>query len=148
MERAIRFPVKRAVEMQYCHNCPTELLPFHITPNPDMTCSTALFHKRTDSEVAGGVKNICPAACLELKVSNRIETQSGYANERRCPMDVFLLGTKNKLEADKGEGLPGLMQRWFSVLVFAVLMGTVYKKNRWMIKSRILRLKRPVSHSS
>jgi hypothetical protein len=77
-------------EMQYCHACPASLLPFHITPYPDMTCEKGALHEYMQNETARStVPQVCPDDCLN-SVNNGIliPTQSGLVNERTCPMNV------------------------------------------------------------
>lgn len=56
IERARQSTVNadKKADMYYCHACPKDLLPFHITPYPNMTCATGPLHERTDSEVVSG----------------------------------------------------------------------------------------------
>lgn len=78
-------------EMTYCHACPADMLPFHITPYPDMTCAKGSLHERTQNEIKKRtVPQTCPNDCLRLKVQRFVPTQSGFVHERVCPMDIFL----------------------------------------------------------
>lgn len=77
-------------EVMYCHACPAELLPFHITHHPDMTCATGALHPRSQNEInSGGVPLTCPDACFDIPPVNVVQTQSGVVNERHCPPEFF-----------------------------------------------------------
>lgn len=75
-------------EAMYCHSCPAELLPFHITPYPDMQCSTGPLHPRTEYE-KDSFPALCPAKCNELPATRIAQTQSGVVEERNCPLEYF-----------------------------------------------------------
>ena len=78
-------------EMTYCHACPEDMLPFHITPYPDMTCAKSSLHERRKDEIKKRtVPQTCPNDCLRLKVQRYVPTQSGNVHERICPMSIFL----------------------------------------------------------
>lgn len=74
--------------MVYCHACPKELTPFHITPFPNMTCATGTLHPRSHNEIIA-VPETCPMECLDLEVRQDFITQSGIVHERLCPISVF-----------------------------------------------------------
>ncbi|KAL7490047.1 hypothetical protein ACHAW6_015774 [Cyclotella cf. meneghiniana] len=78
-------------QAMYCHACPEELLPFHITPYPDMTCSVGALHPRTKNEIKGN-HQVCPKECLSLEVKFTKGSQSDIIHERHCPIDFFPLG--------------------------------------------------------
>jgi hypothetical protein len=86
-------------EMVYCHACPKDLLPFHITPYPQMTCEVGVLHARTKTEASTSGPETCPAGCLELEITKYVPTQSGYVHERLCPMDIFLPASTRISEA-------------------------------------------------
>jgi hypothetical protein len=91
-------------EMTYCHACPEDLLPFHITPYPDMTCAKGSLHERTQNEIKKRtVPQTCPDDCLTLKVERLVPTQSGNVHERICPMDIFLPALKNMPQTSQEE---------------------------------------------
>jgi hypothetical protein len=77
-------------ELMYCHACPEELLPFHITPEPQMICAAGALHARSKSEIHDGAPQLCPKRCFDIPPSNVVQTQSGVVNERSCPMEYFL----------------------------------------------------------
>jgi hypothetical protein len=85
----------RDSEMTYCHACPADMLPFHITPYPDMTCAKGSLHERTQNEIKKRT----------LKVERFVPTQSGFVHERVCPMNVFMVGT----EREKAHAATSLM---------------------------------------
>eukprot|EP00804_Cyclotella_cryptica_P005934 CCRYP_000197-RA/>CCRYP_000197-RA protein AED:0.07 eAED:0.07 QI:0/-1/0/1/-1/1/1/0/699 len=76
-------------EAMYCHACPLDLLPFHITPNPDMTCAAGPLHPRTRSEISTAGPELCPEACMSVPVARTAQTQSGVVYERNCPLEYF-----------------------------------------------------------
>ncbi|KAL3786051.1 hypothetical protein HJC23_003899 [Cyclotella cryptica] len=78
-------------QAMYCHACPEELLPFHITPYPDMTCSVGALHPRTKNEVTGN-HQVCPKECMSLEVKFTKGSQSDVIHERHCPIEFFPLG--------------------------------------------------------
>jgi hypothetical protein len=78
-------------EAMYCHACPEELLPFHITPNPEMTCAVGALHPRSRTEAdKSSLPKLCPEACLDTPPIWEIQTQSGVVIQRNCPMKYFL----------------------------------------------------------
>jgi hypothetical protein len=78
-------------EAMYCHACPEELLPFHITPNPEMTCAVGALHPRSRTEAdKSSLPKLCPEACLDNPPMWEIQTQSGVVIQRSCPMKYFL----------------------------------------------------------
>ena len=82
--------------LRYCHACPKRLLPFHITPRPQMTCEVGNFHKRTDSEDKAAVCSkysqsfleMCPDYCMKENVSYQFNSQSDIVNVRECSMQT------------------------------------------------------------
>ena len=85
-------------EAMYCHACPEDLLPFHITPHPEMTCAAGALHARSKTEIHSGVPQLCPEPCFDIPPSKVVQTQSGVVNERNCPAEYFLPTTN--VEAD------------------------------------------------
>ena len=77
-------------EAMYCHACPEDLLPFHITPHPEMTCTAGALHARSKNEIHAGVPQLCPEPCFDIPPSKVVQTQSGVVNERNCPAEYFL----------------------------------------------------------
>ncbi|KAL3800146.1 hypothetical protein HJC23_001067 [Cyclotella cryptica] len=75
----------------YCHACPEDLLPFHITPYPQMTCSVGRLHPNTKKEVQGS-HQLCPKECLGLEVQRTKGSQTDLIYERFCPLELFPLG--------------------------------------------------------
>jgi hypothetical protein len=75
----------------YCHACPEDLLPFHITHHPEMTCDVGALHPRSTNEIHHGFIQTCPDICLEkIPPYATQQTQSGVVHERRCPEKYFL----------------------------------------------------------
>lgn len=91
--------------LRYCHSCPRRLLPFHITPNPDMTCEMGPFHERTDMEELAVVcskssdseSDACPDSCMKEDVSYQFDSQTDVVNVRECSI---LTGNAVKDETD------------------------------------------------
>jgi hypothetical protein len=77
----------------YCHNCPEKLLPFHITPYPDMTCNVGALHPRTNHEIRSSPQ-VCPKECMDVRVSKVSGSQSDQIYERDCPIEFFPMGFK------------------------------------------------------
>ncbi|KAL3780332.1 LOW QUALITY PROTEIN: hypothetical protein HJC23_008262 [Cyclotella cryptica] len=83
--------------LRYCHSCPRRLLPFHITPYPDMTCEMGPFHERTDIDPQATVctklstfdLEFCPEACMKEKVSWKFDSQSDVVDVRECIVEVL-----------------------------------------------------------
>ena len=73
----------------YCHACPEDLLPFHITHHPDMTCAIGALHPRVKSEIHNGFPQMCPKPCLNIPPYASRQTQSGVVQERYCPVKYF-----------------------------------------------------------
>jgi hypothetical protein len=131
-------PRSRHSEMTYCHACPADMLPFHITPYPDMTCARGSLHERTQNEIKKRtVPQTCPDDCLTLKVERFVPTQSGVVHERVCPMDVFLPA----LEGGRGRAvlmaqeeevpLQSLVQLYpFMLAVFATVVMRLFFRGR------------------
>jgi hypothetical protein len=84
----------------YCHACPREMLPFRITPYPDMKCSSGALHARTDDEVAVTGLQKCPQECMSYEVVRNITTQSGIVHERLCPGEFFASTRAVAVEAE------------------------------------------------
>jgi hypothetical protein len=83
-------------DLKYCHACPKRLLPFHITPNPDMTCELGPLHERSSTEelVAICSKNSelesdkCPDSCMREEVSYQFDSQSDVVDVRECAVQT------------------------------------------------------------
>lgn len=73
----------------YCHACPEELLPFHITHHPEMTCAIGALHPRSRSEIHTGFPQTCPEPCFDIPPYASRQTQSGVVQERHCPVKYF-----------------------------------------------------------
>lgn len=112
-------------EMLYCHACPKDLLPFHITPNPNMTCEIGLLHERTRTEVSNGGPQTCPDECLVLEITKYVPTQSGYAHERLCPMEIFSASKRMENAADVDYG-PSYF--WFIAFIFTILFSYRFRR--------------------
>ena len=78
--------------MRYCHSCPKRLLPFHITPRPEMTCELGPLHVRTDGEELVSIcsksteseTDFCPDSCMMEEISYQFESQSDVVDVREC----------------------------------------------------------------
>jgi len=85
-----QYPAKDKPDMTLtvCHDCPKELLPFHITPHPVLTCTTGKFHPRTKEEMDNVVVSKdsppqkCP--CLSQSVDYSFSSQSDVIHVREC----------------------------------------------------------------
>lgn len=75
-------------EATYCHACPKDLLPFHITPYPDMTCSVGRLQPTTKGEMKSNFQT-CPNECLDLEVTRTNKgSQTDVIYERNCPIEL------------------------------------------------------------
>lgn len=102
--------------LRYCHACPRRLLPFHITPYPDMTCEMGPFHERTDADPQASVctksssfdLEVCPDTCMKEKVAWTFESQSDVVNVRECTGEVSQNKDVDAFDAfhDRIENLP------------------------------------------
>ncbi len=83
-------PTKRKHDMvpNICHNCPKGLLPFHITPHPQLACAKGTLHPRTQDEIDPAVVSKetplqeCP--CLNQSVDYSFNSQSNVIEVRDC----------------------------------------------------------------
>lgn len=81
---------KRKHEMtpKVCHNCPKGLLPFHITPHPQLACGRGPLHPRTKDEMDPAVVlkeaplQKCP--CMSQSVDYSFHSQSNVTEKRDC----------------------------------------------------------------
>jgi hypothetical protein len=71
-----------------CQNCPGGLLPFDITPYPDMTCTVGPLHPRSNDEIKGDAQT-CPEQCTEVEVDRKFGSQTDQIYERHCPYNFF-----------------------------------------------------------
>lgn len=84
--------------VESCHACPRSMLPFHITPHPDMVCESGPLEVKYQSDIKDEVPLSCPEECMQLEISSYIQTQSGRISERLCPLEVFFSKTPAKVE--------------------------------------------------
>mmetsp|Transcript_34455 Transcript_34455/g.75407 ORF Transcript_34455/g.75407 Transcript_34455/m.75407 type:complete len:634 (-) Transcript_34455:262-2163(-) len=83
-QAAGKHPVKQKVRI--CTDCPASLLPFHIKPKPDLTCTSGpLMH----ADKVGPVWNTppCPSECLKTMPTGGAKTQSGMVDIRVCDLN-------------------------------------------------------------
>jgi len=83
----------------WCHACPKCMLPFHITPYPEMTCVTGAIEANTSNDadcarpgedVRGGPSAaglMCPKDCLLSSVTSSFGTELDTVYVRQCPID-------------------------------------------------------------
>jgi len=75
--------------LTYCHACPRDLKPFHITPYPNMTCAVGKMHDRTESEVQDYIAEQpkeCPEHCLKKPPFKQLHTESDVVDVRHCAL--------------------------------------------------------------
>ena len=78
------------IDLEYCHSCPKEMLPFHITPNPKLTCAKGILQLRNESQFASSAasnnndNNKCPQTCLIQPPNGTLRTQSDVVEVRYC----------------------------------------------------------------
>ncbi len=85
-----QYPTKdqNNMTLTVCHDCPKELLPFHITPHPVLTCTSGALHPRTKDEMNYVVVSKesppqkCP--CLNQTVDYSFSSQSDVIHVRDC----------------------------------------------------------------
>eukprot|EP00956_Cyclotella_meneghiniana_P010277 scaffold14195_cov65-Cyclotella_meneghiniana.AAC.2 len=142
-------PAKSSSEVVMCHNCPKDLLPFHITPFPDMTCTAGPLHPRTDDEIAGQPQR-CPDECMEVEVKRQFGSQTDQIFERHCPYNFFPKGFQVGNDAmrrigglDDGEiGFTGHLVWLFNVMLILSLLGYRYRVS---IRSHLIKILDPAS---
>ena len=90
--------------LRWCHACPHCMLPFHLSPHPEMECKsgpfdaipkklltpqgryTECFEKTNQAE--GEVDRMtCPADCLNTPHTSSFETESDTVYVRQCPLE-------------------------------------------------------------
>jgi hypothetical protein len=85
-----------STNLRYCHACPKRLLPFHITPSPDMTCELGPLHERSDTEELVAIcskkseleSDECPKSCMQEEISYQFDSQSDVVNVRECAVQT------------------------------------------------------------
>ena len=113
--------------LRYCHSCPKRLLPFHITPNPKMTCEMGPLHVRTDGEELVSIcsessemeAGMCPDSCMMEDVSYQFESQSDVVDVRECEMQATdtpvtvdePLKTTAESMIDENDAIPSWLRR-------------------------------------
>ena len=82
--------------MRLCHKCPACLLPFQLTPYPNMTCEpSGKFERHMGTTDCSFVRkrlemtwfenfDLCPAYCLDSPVARSFQTESDVVDVRRC----------------------------------------------------------------
>jgi hypothetical protein len=78
------------MKLTYCYDCPKKLLPFHITPNPQLTCEEGLLHERdVADEESTKTEQTCPHSCMSQDISWSFGSQSDTVNVRQCPVSTL-----------------------------------------------------------
>ena len=128
---AFRPPAYYSSQVSMCHNCPEKLLPFHITPYPDMTCTVGPLHPRTKDEIAGQPQT-CPEQCMEVDVKRQFGSQTDQIYERHCPYSFFPKGFQvgndalknmSNFHGDDDTGFMGHMVWVFNFVLLVSLLG-------------------------
>lgn len=135
-------PPSPTSEVVMCHNCPKDLLPFHITPYPDMACTVGALHPRTDDEISGKAQT-CPEQCMDVEVKRKFGSQTDQIYERHCPYNFFPRGFQVGNDAvrssgfDEDIGLSGHMVWLFNVVLIVSLLGYQHraKVRSYMLKA-------------
>ena len=101
MERVKQNPIKPDSNLRWCHACPKCMIPFHITPYPEMTCvegpivakpvfddcSGARFGGGGDKKEAKSKDSLtCPDSCLESPVTSEFGSETDTVYVRQCPV--------------------------------------------------------------
>ena len=85
-----------SMKLSLCHKCPACLLPFQLTPYPNMTCeASGKFERHVGTTDCSFVRkrlemtwfssfDSCPAYCLETPVARSFQTESDVVDVRRC----------------------------------------------------------------
>ncbi|KAI9033183.1 hypothetical protein DFJ74DRAFT_156942 [Hyaloraphidium curvatum] len=78
-------------ESRICMDCPPGLLPFHIYPEPNMTCHSGVIGDRTNISVGQHVHAApkCPESCMQRRPTHNVATQSGVVEGRICHAEVM-----------------------------------------------------------
>lgn len=83
VEQQSRKDKDRDLSVTYCHNCPQNILPFHILPYPKMTCVEGPLKEKSKRENTDWTKNsICP--CLDQHPNSTLKTESDVVDVRYC----------------------------------------------------------------
>jgi hypothetical protein len=143
LARAMDPEIRQAPQLAtYCHACPEDLLPFHITPYPQMTCSVGHLHPQHKKENHGSPQ-LCPKECLALDVQRTKGSQTDTIYERFCPLELFPLGFsvgcegQVELQRSLGEDEFGSPMWFMDVLGFhcVILLSLFGFRHRLRIRS-------------
>lgn len=95
--------------MRWCHACPQCMIPFSITPRPEMECVDGPFVAKTENADCSSVRSnthdkkagkkgkksaevvvtdpmLCPDACMETAATDSFGTESDTVYVRQCPI--------------------------------------------------------------
>jgi hypothetical protein len=140
-----------SAEVVTCHHCPDVLLPFHITPYPEMKCYTGPLHPRSSDEISGHTQ-LCPKRCMKLETQRQVGDPSNeiYASneiyERQCPYKYFPRGFQvgsDALRSGDGIGFFGHMVWVFN----AALLTLVGYQRRAKIRGYMVKVIDPAGSS-
>jgi hypothetical protein len=132
-----------ASQVLMCHNCPKDLLPFHITPYPDMTCTVGPLHPRSDDEIKGHAQT-CPEQCMEVEVKRKFGSQTDQIYERHCPYNFFprgfQVGSDAMRSASYDEDDVGSLGYMVWVFNSVLILSLFVYKHRAMVRARLLKI--------
>jgi hypothetical protein len=139
-------PSPPSSDLVMCHSCPKDLLPFHITPYPDMSCIVGPLHAKTETEIGGQIQ-MCPEQCMEVEVKRKFGSQSNQIYERHCPYNFFPRGfqvgndsMRSGLVEYEEIGFGGRMVWMFNIVLVASLLGY---QHRGKIRARLIKVLDP-----
>jgi len=97
------------MKLTYCFDCPKKLLPFHIAPNPQLTCTEGPLHERDNADdEETKTEQTCPQSCMSQGISFSFGSQSDTVNVRQCPVSTIpqVDLTADTIEAPITESVP------------------------------------------
>merc|ERR1719296_365152 len=72
-------------KLETCTACPKSLRPFHLTPNPELSCSSGPLHPKARGEaVLREPPRACPESCLSREPDWSFPSQSDTVYVRNC----------------------------------------------------------------
>ncbi|KAL7490037.1 hypothetical protein ACHAW6_015764 [Cyclotella cf. meneghiniana] len=138
--------IRAPTQVMQCHNCPADLLPFHITPYPEMSCSVGPLHALASNEMAGEPQT-CPEQCMQVEVKRKFGSQTDQIYERHCPYEFFPEGfqvgnqaIKKTRHIDDNIGFAGHLVWLFNVILLFTLLGY---QHRAKLRSHVVKFLDP-----
>jgi hypothetical protein len=77
------------ITLSTCWDCPKKLLPFHITPNPLLSCAEGPLNEREKVEDDTSTEHTCPQVCMNQDISWKFGSQSDVVEVRQCLVSIL-----------------------------------------------------------